>query len=426
MKKQSALGLAILVLSLFLFLTCNDDGGGGEGGTSRETIGPEGGEITSADGRLTLTFPPDAFSEDTEITIREINPEDLPPEFDGLDPEFAYVLEPDGIEFAVPVTATLMLDEEPVQDDGSLETEFALLITSSDGELEVLENLSREVDEDANMTTVSGELSHFSPLVARESASISGVIIGVPDSLPVGGTFNAVATVSAAQGPGNRITGSSYIDNSTSPVIPQFDADTTQQLPTIIDDNDLQVDQGIFPYLCSPEGTGRYRALILISGYRVRFTRSTGELEFEFEGDGYNLVFSKGVTCFAVTPAPTPVPQPSPGPGPSPSPSPTPTPEACVMPGVYTGNGGCGVNSLTISRITGDGNLLVDNFADNPGTLTFDKTDDPNVFESVRTDIIIFGVSGHSCTITCGPGTNQFTLECTRPGAVCQKIFTLQ
>lgn len=158
MNRLTILGLCILVFSAFFFLTCND---GGDGGTSREIIGPEGGEITSADGRLTITFPPGALSEDTEITIRKINTEDLPPEFDGLDVDIAYSLEPDGIEFNFPVTASFLTDEAPVQDDGSLSSEGALLLTSSSGVAEVIENLTLISDADENTTIVSGELSHF-------------------------------------------------------------------------------------------------------------------------------------------------------------------------------------------------------------------------------------------------------------------------
>ena len=88
------------------------------------------------------------------------------------------------------------------------------------------------------------------------------------------------------------------------------------------------------------------------------------------------------------------------------------------------GDTGCGVGSLTISSITGEGNVIVNNFIDNPGNITFNKTNDPDVFQSARTDLIIFGLPGHTCTITCGPGDNQFTLQCTMPGAVCQEIFT--
>ncbi len=362
MKNLSILALSILILCIFLFLTCND---GGRGGSSTVTIGPEGGEITSTDGRLTLTFPPGALSEDTAITIRNIDPEDLPPEFEGLDPEFAYLLEPDGLEFAVPVTASLMLDEEPVQEDGSLETELALLITSSNGGLEVLENLTAEVDGDANMTTASGELSHFSPLVAK-LPEVPGIINGVPDSLPVGGTFNDIATVIASRPTG---LGRAFYEDESKPIVnPQFDTlqISLTPIPTIIDDENQIVFQVSLPYSCFPEGKGLYKTTIRIEGVTL--------IQFVLGSKFFLLNFSKGVTCAAVTPTPTPQPSPSPSPGP----------------------------------------------------LTFMKTDNPNVFMSARINIVIFGKPGHTCKITCGPANNQVTLECMMPGAVCQEVFTRQ
>jgi len=402
------------------------------GGSSTATIGPEGGEITSADGKLTLTFPPGALSEDTEITIRRIDPEDLPPEFSGLGPEFAYLLEPDGIEFAVPVTATLMLDEEPVQDDGSLETDLVVLITSSNGQLEVLDNLTQEVNGDTIITTTSGELSHFSPLVTQDSL-VTGVINGVPDSLPVGGSFNAVATVVVSKP--HTFLSAGYFDRSNPPVTPQFNSIPLPHIPSIIDDDNQQLNQDSFPYICSPEGTGLYRVTISIINIVLRF-RKPGLGETDIELLGTKLTFPKGVTCAAVTPTPTPQPSPSPSPGPSPSPSPSPspTPQACmIMAGsLYKGDGGCGVNIVSIRTITGVGNLVLSRFGEqgpsaNPGDLSFEKTDDPKVFNSVKKDLIIFGEPGHSCTLRlCDPTDNQATLECTMPGAVCQEVFTLQ
>ncbi|MGH7800716.1 MAG: hypothetical protein ACREOW_08825 [Thermodesulfobacteriota bacterium] len=344
----------------------------------------------------------------------------MPFEFDDLDPDLAYLLEPDGWEFAVPVTASLMLDEEPVKEDGSLETELALLITSSNGELEALENLSQELDGDENMTTASGELGHFSPLVAKLTKA-TGIINGVPDSLPIGGIFNALATLIFSKPSG--LDTAFYRDESVPTVNHQFDSSeiSVTPIPTLLNDEEQRVDQITLTYNCSPEGKGLYRTTIIIEDFGLGFDPRGALVVLT---DFLFLSFSKGVTCAAAAPTPTPVPEPSPSPGPSPSPSPT--PEVYAMLGVYTGNGGCGVNSLRLKNISSSGNLTISDFKVNPGDLTFEKTNDPKVFKSSRTDIIIFGKAGHSCTITCGPGNNQHTLECTMPGAVCQEVFTLQ
>lgn len=60
-------------------------------------IGPEGGVVTSRDGRITLDIPEGALEQPVEITIEEA--EDLPE--DALGP--AYRVEPVGLVFDVPV-----------------------------------------------------------------------------------------------------------------------------------------------------------------------------------------------------------------------------------------------------------------------------------------------------------------------------------
>lgn len=179
--------ICFVVLIGFVFFACDEHGGGGQGGGGGVSgvIGPDGGTIQSQDGRLTLTFPPGALSEDTKITITDIKPGELRAEVDGFDSQFTYRLEPDGIEFNVPVTASFLTDETPVQGDGSIVTEGALLVTSSNGQTELLENLTEDVNADEDTTSVSGELSHFSEF----SQSFSGIYVtvsGVPDRLPEG------------------------------------------------------------------------------------------------------------------------------------------------------------------------------------------------------------------------------------------------
>jgi len=391
---------------------------GGGGGSSSATIGPEGGTITSRDGKLTLTFPPDALSEDTEVTIREIDPDDLPPEFDGVDADSAYQLEPDGLEFAVPVTATLMLDEDPVQDDGGLQTEAVLLLTSSDGELEVLENLSQEVDGDAEMTTVSGELGHFSPLVDSH-LGITILVSGVPDSLPVKDTFDALVEVvkpdfldeiRIVPDPGTN----EYTDLSVSPIIGlTVPFGESKELPFIVNNN-AQILEGLFTYICDFVGTGKY-----VGEVDIRGRRQVAGLVTIFT---FTFTMGKKVECVGA--GPTPSPQPSPGP----TPTPTPEPESCVIPGVYQSSAaGCGISNFNLSLSLVGGSLLLMSFGENAGVLTFNPTvENPEKFQSVSSNIIIFGEPGHSCMITCGPGQNQLTLMCTRPGAMCTEVFTLQ
>ena len=418
MKKLSIITLSIVLV--FLFLTCNNQGGGG---SSTATIGPEGGTITSSDGRLTLTFPPGALSEDTEITIRKIDPNDLPPEFDGLDPELAYLLEPDGIVFAVPVTASLMLDEEPVQEDGTLQTEGALLLTSSDGELEVLENLTQDVDGGADTTTVSGELSHFTLLV-QFRYGIAGGVIGVPDVIAPGEIFNVEAFVEPPQKSGPALT--------VNPVT--YRDDSILQIKCLEDNCEVKLDLTTLPglfklemkYVCVEPPEGIYESEILVP---LKDGNPNDSIKVDFLAI-FN--FSKPVKCPSASPSPTPTatppptppPPPTPTPTPTPSPSPTPTPMSCPLSGTYSSvSAGCGINTFTLFHDEG-GFLSCTDFGDNMGTVTFLGTNDPEVFRHDSPNIKILNVDGHTCVITCGPGSNQVTLTCNRPGAMCTEVFS--
>jgi hypothetical protein len=64
---------------------------------------PLGGTLTSADGRVSLTFPPGAVAEPTPIAI---TPATVPPD-DRLVPGVAYHFEPSGFQFAKPVHLTI-------------------------------------------------------------------------------------------------------------------------------------------------------------------------------------------------------------------------------------------------------------------------------------------------------------------------------
>ena len=113
----------ILLLLLCIAVAC--DGTSGNNTTTR-TIGPEGGTITSSDGRLILIIPEGALDEDTEITIRRINPEDLPPEFEGFEGERQYELGPDGLVFNVPINVEFVTDQDAEDPDGSLSADISL------------------------------------------------------------------------------------------------------------------------------------------------------------------------------------------------------------------------------------------------------------------------------------------------------------
>lgn len=68
------------------------------------TIGSEGGELRSNDGRLTVSVPAGALTSEERIEIQEI-------QWEG---GRAWALRPDGLAFAAPVTATITLPESEI------------------------------------------------------------------------------------------------------------------------------------------------------------------------------------------------------------------------------------------------------------------------------------------------------------------------
>ena len=72
---------------------------------SSASIGPEGGLLTSADGRLTVTIPEGALEEDTTLEIQALTNE----AHGGIGS--AYRLSPDGLTFAVPATLAFSYED---------------------------------------------------------------------------------------------------------------------------------------------------------------------------------------------------------------------------------------------------------------------------------------------------------------------------
>lgn len=199
---------------------CNlDDGPGGDRGsptagpaptTVSQTIGPDGGTVTSGDGRLTLTFPPDALPADNTITVETLDPDNPPAPFSAAEAvAAAYDLRPNGMSFAEPVSAIYDIDRDPVQDDGSVELPLTVLATQGDDGMPLLlGELTQRTDLTTGTTQVTGELSHFSPLVTLEDDPGGGggnamTVTGVPTgSVTVRDEFAIGVTVTSAPSDG--------------------------------------------------------------------------------------------------------------------------------------------------------------------------------------------------------------------------------
>ncbi len=133
-----------------------------------------GFEVTSDDGRLTVSVPQSAAAADPGITIIAVGPEGHPSGLQGLPPDAAvrvYELGPDGHEFAAPVTVTLRMTVDELGGLAPNEIPVVVLLTTdAAGGFEVLGDLS--VTRHGSDLVVTGTTAHFSPIVEiRESST---------------------------------------------------------------------------------------------------------------------------------------------------------------------------------------------------------------------------------------------------------------
>ncbi len=192
MKKIIAPSAAVVVI-LVSILGCAIGGGSG---TSTESItADEGGSVTSADGALTLEIPPGALAEDTDISIREVDPDDLPDAFADVGEGMGYELEPEGLTFSEPVTVSLSLDPETMEAEGGDGYEiFALLSWSETDGLEALDAMVLEISPTDGEATLQGEVDHFS-FIRRTKSGIKVSLEAVSREQPVSGRFSSLLSI---------------------------------------------------------------------------------------------------------------------------------------------------------------------------------------------------------------------------------------
>src|SRR5436853_431556 len=97
----------------------------GKSASTTSTVGAGGGTAASADGAVTLTFPPGALAADTRIGIAP-----RAADADAI-PGTAWDFTPDGAHFAQPVQVTMRWDPAKLQDADP--SKLAMLHVSSDG-----------------------------------------------------------------------------------------------------------------------------------------------------------------------------------------------------------------------------------------------------------------------------------------------------
>ena len=138
--------------------------------TVSAVVGAGGGQVTSLDDRLSVNIPAGALAGDTEITIRRLEPEELPPGALDLGLDRAYRLGPAGLQFQGPVTVALQQDTPARAQDGSLRADVGFLFTVNGSEIEILSAQRTRIDGGNDTVTASGMLTHFSDLYPFKSS----------------------------------------------------------------------------------------------------------------------------------------------------------------------------------------------------------------------------------------------------------------
>ena len=233
------------------------------------TIGAAGGEITSSDGRLALDVPPGALPADTVISIRPLEPGELPASLAGVDA--AYELGPDGLQFAAPVVVTFGLGPA-LAPSGELGVTLSNLVTVSTGggTPEPVAD-QRVVVDDAGDATVTGTLMHFTIIASgyglRADVTVSAVpgpILGVNQPFEIAVNARLLGAAGVVQDPPLGVVHT----NLTTPGIVVYRGAAADTTIGTLRQNLLAV-TGRVPYQCGPTpGTGTYLGRVSIDEFK--------------------------------------------------------------------------------------------------------------------------------------------------------------
>ena len=146
---------------------------------------------------ISIEIPPNALPEDTAISIRQLSRDELSEDIGLLGPVGAvYRLEPEGLEFAAPVTVTVRLPAaEPREfDPAEGVRSVVVLLRGAGGVWDILRDSVVEVDLASGSMTVTGQTEHFSETVVVDGPVQVKFEPGKA-SRPMGGTWPVNITV---------------------------------------------------------------------------------------------------------------------------------------------------------------------------------------------------------------------------------------
>lgn len=286
-------------LAILLFAACgsdDEDPTAPSDPVARETIGPAGGSLTSADGRLQLTVPAGGLDASTEIAVSEGTPSDLPPALQSLDVRRVYELDPDGLVFEE--AAHIVLRSPSLSkrlDEGDPAGPVVLLSVTESGEIEVLGDQRLVVDRSEGTVHIEGDLAHFSRLVElgdrQEEGYTFELNLEMPDRVFVGASFDA-QTSAVVKSSSTTTSPVEFVDH-TNPTgyplvyagadsvrIAEFEAGTFSAHVT-----DVPV------YVCEEEGPASWQIEFLLPTYRMSVGQEIGlDLPVPYRVEWFDLV----------------------------------------------------------------------------------------------------------------------------------------
>jgi hypothetical protein len=258
-------------------------------------IGPAGGVLQSADGSLTLTVPAGALSAATTLTVEQIETSELGPELAALEEgdlivRRAYRLGPSGTTFAQPALVSVVSGQKVTETEAGFQVATEVLLSSSDGAVEVLENSAQHVG--TQDIVVSGELSHFSVLIEAEiktqDAQFLAFAHGVPAEEYTGNSFKVTVSLvihTPDLGP-TELVKARFTDASVLPVVHGGFGFETHELLKVLGVPNTNIFRTVpLPYACDTEpGVGLFRGTIHVEGYYlVEWSIGTQTVRFQTE-----------------------------------------------------------------------------------------------------------------------------------------------
>jgi len=424
---------------------CHNTDGSTE--TVTRIIGPDGGEINSADGLLTLIIPPGALTVDTEIAVTRFK------ELEAGENLLLYELLPDGLQFQIPATIRVNVKDltgfMEVADD-FIFPNLPLIVSNEGDDFLALDMPTLDIDFDTGEAVLTANVDHFTGFVVGGKNGLEVSVNGVPFMTPANSPFGPVKVSVKNIGvlfddPVNRLP-ILYDDTSQSPVLYRGPDPLLSLMP---EPQKGQTQVYDINYSCGDPGLGKFVTEILFSLVELdlEFVYIPGELNIAaafifdvvstFPGEdkrievtklfSYTVRASRLVECTGMMPPGDDVMPPGDDVMPPGDDAPV---EMCPIEGFYmTTSPGCDLNMFTLGKTLATGKLLITPLGPgNPGPSTFEGPDMDGKFESVNKDLIIFGQNGHTCILECVTGDeNKVKVTCfNNQGGMCMETLELQ